>query len=228
MNSEIILAKTGIDVRSIQQGDEAWLRLRLGVITASEVHNVISKPRSGTKWTDMKMSYFHTLLAEVCTGVAPEVNAKALAWGKQFEGDARALFEFTASVEVTEAPLLYRDETLRTACSPDGLCSNDFGLELKCPFTSRDFMKFRLGGFDAIKSAYMAQVQYSMWVTGKNAWFFANYDPRMKREGMHYVVVERDDKYMANFDEMVPEFIEKMDVALAEIGFTFGEQWGTR
>lgn len=46
---------------------------------------------------------------------------------------------------------------MRTACSPDGLCSNDFGLELKCPFTSRDFMKFRLGGFEAIKSAYMAR-----------------------------------------------------------------------
>ncbi|EOK0926204.1 exonuclease, partial [Escherichia coli] len=28
-----------------------------------------------------------------------------------------------------------------------------------------------------------------------------------------------------NFDEMVPEFIEKMDEALAEIGFVFGEQW---
>ncbi|MGP4637200.1 exonuclease, partial [Escherichia coli] len=26
-------------------------------------------------------------------------------------------------------------------------------------------------------------------------------------------------------DEMVPEFIEKMDEALAEIGFAFGEQW---
>ncbi|EMQ8080778.1 exonuclease, partial [Escherichia coli] len=26
-------------------------------------------------------------------------------------------------------------------------------------------------------------------------------------------------------DEKVPEFIEKMDVALAEIGFVFGEQW---
>lgn len=91
--------------------------------------------------------------------------------------------------------------------------------------TSRDFMKFRLGGFEAIKSAYMAQVQYSMWVTRKDAWYFANYDPRMKREGLHYVVVERDEKYMANFDEMVPEFIEKMDEALAEIGFVFGEQW---
>lgn len=44
-------------------------------------------------------------------------------------------------------------------------------------------------------------------------------------KGLHYVVVERDEKYMANFDEMVPEFIEKMDEALAEIGFVFGEQW---
>lgn len=225
MTPEIILARTGIDVTTVEQGGEDWVKLRLGVITASEVHNVIAKPRSGTKWPDMKMSYFHTLLAEVCTGVAPEVNAKPLAWGKQYEDDARALFEFSSCVGVIESPILFRDETLRTACSPDGLCSNGFGLELKCPFTSRDFMKFRLGGFDAIKAAYMAQVQFSMWVTGKEAWFFANYDPRMKREGLHYVIVEREKKYMDEFDEQVPEFISKMDEALKEIGFTFGEQW---
>ncbi|EPD2713983.1 exonuclease, partial [Escherichia coli] len=79
MTPEIILQRTGIDVRGVEQGDYAWQKLRLGVITASEVHNVIAKPRSGKKWPDMKMSYFHTLLAEVCTGVVPEVNAKALA-----------------------------------------------------------------------------------------------------------------------------------------------------
>ena len=225
MTPDIILQRTGIDVRAVEQGDDAWHKLRFGVITASEVHNVIAKPRSGKKWPDMKMSYFHTLLAEVCTGVAPEVNAKALAWGKQYENDARTLFEFTSGVNVTESPIIYRDESMRTACSPDGLCSDGNGLELKCPFTSRDFMKFRLGGFEAIKSAYMAQVQYSMWVTRKDAWYFANYDPRMKREGLHYVVIERNEKYIASFDEMVPEFIEKMDEALAEIGFVFGEQW---
>ncbi|WP_426713010.1 lambda exonuclease family protein [Cronobacter muytjensii] len=225
MTPEIILERTGIDVLTVEQGDEAWQRLRLGVITASDVHNVISKPRSGKKWPDMKMSYFHTLLAEVCTGVAPEVNARAMAWGKQYEDDARALFEFTVGVQVAESPIIYKDETMRTACSPDGLCSDGRGLELKCPFTSRDFMKFRLGGFEAIKSAYMAQVQFSMWVTGKDAWYFSNYDPRMRREGLHHVVVERDEKYMEEFTEAVPEFIEKMDMALAEIGFTFGEQW---
>ena len=47
-----------------------------------------------------------------------------------------------------------------------------------------------------------------------------NYDPRMKRRH-HHVVVERI-LSMSDFNEMVPEFIEKMDEALAEIGFTFG------
>lgn len=69
-------------------------------------------------------------------------------------------------------------------------------------------MKFRLGGFGAIKSAYIARAVQHVG-DAKDARYFANYDPRMKREGLHYVVVERDEKYMASFDEMVPEFIEK-------------------
>lgn len=76
------------------------------------------------------------------------------------------------------------------------------------PVYLRDFMKFRLGGFEAIKSAYMARAVQHVG-DAKRCPYFANYDPRMKREGLHYVVVERDEKYMASFDEMVPEFIEK-------------------
>ena len=87
-----------------------------------------SKTPLRKKWPDMKMSYFHTLLAKVCTGVAPEVNAKVLAWGKQYDNDAKALFEFTSGVNVTESPIIYRDESMRTACSPDGLCSDGNGL----------------------------------------------------------------------------------------------------
>ncbi len=56
--------------------------------------------------------------------------------GKQYENDARTLFEFTSGVNVIESPIIYRDESMRTACSPDGLCSDGNGLELKCPFTS--------------------------------------------------------------------------------------------
>lgn len=222
---DIILQRIGIDVRAVEQGDDAWHKLWLGVIIALEVYNVIAKFRFGKKWLDMKMFYFYILLAEVCIGVALEVNAKALAWGKQYENDARILFEFIFGVNVIEFLIIYCDESMRIACFFDGLCSDGNGFELKCLFIFWDFMKFWLGGFEAIKLAYMAQVQYSMWVMRKNAWYFANYDLRMKREGLHYVVIERDEKYMASFDEIVLEFIEKMDEALAEIGFVFGEQW---
>lgn len=225
MTPEIILKLTGIDVNQVEQGSYDWLKLRLGVITASEAGKVISVPRSGKKWTDTKLSYFYTLLGEVCTGEVVEVTAKPLAWGKEHESSARTLFEFTSGVDVSDASIIYKDDSLRCACSPDGLCSDGRGLELKSPYTTAVFMKFRLGGFDAIKSEYMAQVQYSMWVTGKDAWYFANYDPRMKREGIHHVLVEREQEYMNKFDDMVPEFIEKMDQSLAEIGFKFGEQW---
>ncbi|WP_241610254.1 YqaJ viral recombinase family protein [Rosenbergiella epipactidis] len=225
MTPEIILNRTGIDVNQVEQGSYDWLKLRLGVITASEAGKVISVPRSGKKWTDTKLSYFYTLLGEVCTGEVVEVAAKPLAWGKEHESSARTLFEFTSGVDVSDASIIYKDDSLRCACSPDGLCSDGRGLELKSPYTTAVFMKFRLGGFDAIKAEYMAQVQYSMWVTGKDAWYFANYDPRMKREGIHHVLVEREQEYMNKFDDMVPEFIEKMDQSLAEIGFKFGEQW---
>lgn len=225
MTPEIILNRTGIDVNQVEQGSYDWLKLRLGVITASEAGKVISMPRSGKKWTDTKLSYFYTLLGEVCTGEVVEVTAKPLAWGKEHESSARTLFEFTSGVDVSDASIIYKDDSLRCACSPDGLCSDGRGLELKSPYTTAVFMKFRLGGLDAIKAEYMAQVQYSMWVTGKDAWYFANYDPRMKREGIHHVLVEREQEYMNKFDDMVPEFIEKMDQSLAEIGFKFGEQW---
>ncbi|MGQ0422411.1 YqaJ viral recombinase family protein [Bacillus sp. HC-Mk] len=39
--------------------------------------------------------------------MAPEVNAKALAWGKQYENDARTLFEFTSGVNVIESPIIF-------------------------------------------------------------------------------------------------------------------------
>lgn len=45
----------------------------------------------------------------------------------------------------------------------------------------------------------------------------------MKCEGLYYVVIEWDEKYMVSFDEIVSEFIEKMDEVLVEIGFVFGE-----
>ncbi len=44
----------------------------------------------------------------------------------------------------------------------------------------------------------------------------------MKREGLHYVVVERDEKYMANLTRWCRSSSKKMDVALAEMVLYLG------
>ena len=105
-----------------------------------------SKARSG-KWPDMKMSYF----PPCWLGFAPVWLRKLTLRRWHGENSTRTTPEPSLSslpaLMLLESPIIYRDESMRTACSPDGLCSDGNGLELKCPFTSRDFMKFQLGGF---------------------------------------------------------------------------------
>lgn len=140
----------------------------------------------------MKMFYIYILFVEVCIGVVLEVNVKVLVWGKQYEEDVCIFFEFIIDVKVMEFLILFCDESMCIVCFFDGLCSNGFGFEFKCFFIFCDFMKFCFGGFEVIKFVYMVQVQYSMWVIGKEVWFFVNYDLCMKCEGIYYVVVEWD------------------------------------
>lgn len=226
ISNDIIQRVTGIDLTKVEQGSEEWMSLRLGVITASEVWKVLSKPKSGKTWSDTKNTYLNTLIGEVCTGVTKEVKARTLEWGKEYEIEARMSFEFYSGLAVKEVPIIFKDENLRMACSPDGLCSDGAGLELKCPNTTEVFIDLALNGIKAMKREYTAQVQYSMWVTNKDVWHFSNYDPRMPggKEIVH-IPVERDEKMMEKFDELIPEFIEKMDAGLSKLGIKFGNQW---
>ena len=226
ISNDIIQRVTGIDLTKVEQGSEEWMSLRLGVITASEVWKVLSKPKSGKTWSDTKNTYLNTLIGEVCTGVTKEVKARTLEWGKEYEVEARMAFEFYSGLAVKEVPIIFKGENLRMACSPDGLCSDGAGLELKCPNTTEVFIDLALNGIKAMKKEYTAQVQYSMWVTNKDVWHFSNYDPRMPggKEIVH-IPVERDEKMMEKFDELVPEFIEKMDAGLNKLGVKFGNQW---
>ncbi|WP_156292946.1 lambda exonuclease family protein [Serratia oryzae] len=220
---DLILQRTGVDLTNLQQGSGDWRRLRLGVITASNAVNLLAAGRGGKGWGEKKKTYLLDLVAEVCTGQSPEVTSRPMEWGKGYEDDARYAFSFVTDLGIEEVPFIYKDDSLRCGASPDGICSDGAGLELKCPYNTSVYLDFRLNG--EIKPEYIAQCQFSMWVTGRERWYFANYDPRMKVEGLHYITIDRDQKVMKALDEQVPEFIEAMDAALADLGVTFGEQW---
>jgi len=180
-------------------------------------------------YCDMRQSYMAELVGQVATGVVPEqMSFKQCEWGHKHEDEARAFFELKTGFDVTVPAFIYRDEVQRFGLSPDGLITGEvdgkrYGLELKCPFTTKVFVEFVT--CDKIKKEYFEQCQYSMWVTGYDGWYFAKYDPRVKGEKLHYVLVERDQKYMDKYDKAEPDFIRDMDVMLKKMGVSFGDQW---
>jgi hypothetical protein len=177
---------------------------------------------------DGKKGYMNELIGQVCTGLVPEsVSFKQAEWGHMNEELARDAYEARNFSIITQAGLIYKDESLRCAISPDGLDMElSKGLEIKSPFTTQVHIDTILNG--RIKPEYIVQCQYSMWVTGWDSWDFCSYDNRMRGEPknrLHVITVERDEEMMKVFDDRVPAFIKKTDEALVKLGFEFGDQW---
>jgi hypothetical protein len=213
MNAEIL--KT-------EQGSQEWLKLRLGVITASRAHDILPSKKGGG-FNKSRQTYMNELVAEVCTGRGDEINAKALSWGKENEVAARAAYQFEASERIEDGGFVYGLDR-RVGCSPDGIVTGkNKGLELKCPFSSETHIAFLTE--DKIKDEYITQCQWSMWVAGFDVWAFASFDPRMKKHMIKIQVIERDPKMMALFDEIVPGFIEDMNKLLERLEIEYGSQW---
>lgn len=211
-------SKYGIDLRNAPQGSAEWLVGKLGVPSASNASKLLAKPGSDTRST-----YMAELVAQVATGVVEELNAKALDWGKQHEDAARSSYEFATGEIVEEVPFVFKDDTFRVGCSPDGILSVPKGLELKCPYNSVHYVKFVVE--EKIKPEWQAQNQFTMWVTGAEEWDFGQFDPRMKVKSLHYVTIERDEKVQKTLDDAVPQFLHEMDQMLAKLGIKFGDQW---
>lgn len=211
----------GFDALTVEQGSPDWLRLKLGVISASNASKVVAKVGSETRRT-----YMTDLVAQVCTGTIEEINSKYMEWGKQQESSARSAYEFENDLLITQVPFVFKDMTFREGCSPDGLVSESKGVEIKCPFNTQNFIKFLVD--DEIKPEYVWQYQYTLRVMGADEWDFVQYDPRMKRTPMKTLTVKRDDEKQKILEDAVPKFIEEMDAMLNKIGIKFGEQWGLK
>ena len=125
--------------------------------------------------------------------------------------------------KVQEVGFCFKDKTHRVGFSADGLISAKHGVEIKSPYSSKNYIEFLVS--EKVKAEWMNQVQFSMWASGLEKWDLVQYDPRMKKKMVHYITIDRDEAMMKKFDEAVPKFIKDMDKMLDACGFTFGDQW---
>jgi len=211
-------SKYGINPLTADQGTSEWMASKLGVLSASNAKAILSGTDTATRAT-----YMAELVAQVATGIFPEVNAYAMAWGKDHEDAARASYEFATGEKILPLGFVFKDGLFRVGASADGLVSAKKGFEIKCPFNSKNYIEFLCE--NKVKPEWKQQVNMGMWVTGLEVWDFAQYDPRMKSKPFHSITIERDEKLIKQFDDAVPQFIADMDKMLEKVGVKFGDQW---
>ena len=197
----------------MDQGSVEWFQARAGRATASRFKDILAKIKSDE--AAVRKNYKAQLVVERLTGLAQETYTNAaMQYGTETEPLARAAYEFRSDNPVQEIGFIQHQELL-AGCSPDGLIGVDGGCEIKCPYQSAVHIETLL---NSMPPEHMAQIQGSLWITGRQWWDFVSFDPRMPAHLQLYINrVERDEKYIANLETEVIAFLNEVSEMVGKL-----------
>ena len=190
------------DLQAQQRTDtREWHRRRLGKITASQVHKIMTGGRKKDElWGQTsrreiyRLAYERMLTPEGADRYIDELlskDFKQTRWGKDNEPFARDLYcELTGSaVTVPQSAKHPRLEYFTG--SPDGLVGDEGLIEIKCPWAGENMLDAEY------VNTHMVQIQALLEIHGRAWCDFVKYDPRMS-EPMRVERVLRDDAAIAD------------------------------
>lgn len=194
------------------QGESDWVMARLGKVTASEMHNLLT-PKLEIKKDKEKVSKY--LYIKVAEGYRmkplPQFSSFATERGQELELDARKWHKLHHPDDKLRTVGYIEHDDGRCGCSPDGLINNDGGLELKCPGPANHIKYFDQG---ILPDDYAAQVHMSLYVTGRPWWRFLSYHTGFPK---FVLTVHRDEKICATIAEALARFYADYDKAMEKL-----------
>lgn len=192
----------------IQQGTPEWLALRCGIVTASEISNIITpegKPSKSEK-------YINQLLAEWVIGrPLTDFQSGWMERGHEIEDEARNWYALMRDVEPQTVGFVYSDDDRMVGCSPDALIGDDGMLEIKAPSPWWQMAYLRDG---KVPKTYRPQTQGQLYVTGRRWCDFLAYHPDLPPL---LVRAHRDEAYIAALDKLVRAFVRDLLAARTEL-----------
>jgi hypothetical protein len=194
----------------LDQGSLLWHQLRAGKITASEADALVT-PLGKVKEGDGPKTYLFEKLAERWTGLPlPQIKGIFdMEQGEILESYAKPSFVLETGREIGNVGFIESEDGF-CGCSPDGFAQPnpfvDIGVEIKCPKLETHIRYLLDGG---LPKQYVAQVQFSMFVTGFEQWHFYSYRRRMPN--LH-LIIERDEDYQSAIRRAVDEFKIRFDL----------------
>jgi hypothetical protein len=190
------------------QGSQEWFDARCGRATSSEFSAIIAKGEGKTR-----SAYLRRVVAERLTGKSCETYKNAhMERGQEQEPMARLAYE-AAIDDFVEQVGFVSHPVLMAGCSPDFLVGLDGGGEIKCVLPHIHVETMLRGGFPP---EHRAQIQGSLWVTGRRWWDFCSYSPDMpKHLRLYRFRVTREEHYIETLEAEVRRFLGEVDQIVA-------------
>lgn len=178
-----------------------WHRRRLGKITASQVHKLMTSGRKKdelwgltSKREIYRLAYERMLTPEGQDRYIDELlskDFKQTRWGKDNEPFARDLYVVRMGTLVTVPQSAKHPRLEYFTGSPDGLVGEDGIIEIKCPWAGENMLDS-----DYVQT-HMVQIQALLEIHGRAWCDFVKYDPRMT-EPIRIERVLRDESIIAD------------------------------
>ncbi|CAB4141684.1 phage_rel_nuc, putative phage-type endonuclease [uncultured Caudovirales phage] len=203
-----------------EQRTDEWFQQRLGKVTASNLHKVLAKTKTG--YGADRGHYMTQLVLERITGNrADGYTSAAIQWGIEQEQFARAAYEAYRGVLVEEVGFIPHPTIAMAGASPDGLVEGGM-VEIKCP-ESKTFLEVILSN-NPVESKYFAQMQWQMRCADRPWCDYVVFDPRFPPKAQLFIVrVNRDDRWIEEAETEVKKFLAEVDEKVQALKQKIGE-----
>jgi len=181
-------------INNIEQGTNEWLKLRLGIPTASNFNKIItSKGGNSTQ-----INAYALELASDTLILEPEESYKSsdMERGNELEPEAREAYEQYTFNSVNIVSFIKENDC---GYSPDGLVGEEGLIEIKCPQKKNhtEYLSKK-----TLPSAYKAQVQGGLMISGRKWCDFISYNPNFEEKNRLMIIrVFRDEEFIYKLKE---------------------------
>lgn len=198
----------------MDQRTPEWFSLRAGKVTASSLHKVMARTKTG--YGADRANYHAQLVTERLTGLPAESYSNAaMQWGIDTEPQARAAYAMETGIVPVEIGFLRHPTIADSGASPDGLVGDDGMVEIKCPNSATHIATLTGAGIDR---KYLLQMQWQMACADRQWCDFASFDPRLPDEmQLHVQRVNRDEELLAQMTAEVIAFLDEVDATVADL-----------
>ena len=199
----------------MEQGTPEWFDAKRGKASASHIVDIMAKGKSG-KSSGTRRQYMAKLLIERLTGETEETYTNAaMQNGIDQEPFARATYEAEYGVDVVQVGFIESQILPNFGASPDGLVSDDGGIEIKCPShgVHLEYLRSRV-----VPRDYLLQMHGGMMCTDRVWWDWVSYDKAFPAHlRMLIIRVDRDDDLCVEISKEVRVFNTELDLLEKEM-----------